>query len=135
MTDPGTESAAEELSYEEARDRLVANVYVGGSDDAVGQLIDAFEQVIATQPIHDRLRDQKVRDWNTAVGRSLITPAEIAALEAAERAIAAVIEVDDFAPGALADPGHPGDPPRQAAPAVIKGAKPTPVSARIESAP
>ena len=84
------------------RDRLVANVYVGGADEAVGQLIDAFEQVVATQPIHDRLRDQKVRDWKTAVGCGLITAAEVAQLEAADRAVAAVIEVDDFAPTALA---------------------------------
>ncbi|RRN57459.1 acyl-CoA dehydrogenase domain-containing protein, partial [Caulobacter sp. 602-1] len=33
------------------RDRLVEVVYVGGKDEAIGQLIDAFERVVATQPI------------------------------------------------------------------------------------
>jgi acyl-CoA dehydrogenase len=103
----------------------VENVYVGGADEAVGQLIDAFEQVVATQPIHDRLRDQKVRDWKTAVGRSLISAEEVAKLEAAERAIAAVIEVDDFAPAALAaherrvvSPAETGPPRTPVSPAV-----------------
>ena len=80
----------------------------------MGQLIDAFEQVVATQPIHDRLREKKIRDWKTAVGRSLVTPEELAKLEAAERAVAAVIEVDDFAPGALTAHEQPaGLAPRQ----------------------
>ena len=105
------------------RDRLVANVYVGGADEAVGQLIDAFEQVVATQPIHDRLREQKVRDWKTAVGRSLVTLEEVAQLEAAERAIAAVIEVDDFAPKALAAHEQPaGLSPRRPPAALGEGA-------------
>lgn len=78
------------------RDRLIENVYVGGKDEAVGQLIDAFEQVVATQPIHDRLRAQKIRRWRDGVEGGWLTPDEIAALEAADRAVAAVVEVDDF---------------------------------------
>jgi acyl-CoA dehydrogenase len=84
------------------RDRLVENVYVGGKDEAVGQLIDAFERVVATQPIHDRLRAQKIRDWKDGVEAGWVTADEIAALEAADRAVAAVIEVDDFAHDGLA---------------------------------
>ncbi|KRA61658.1 acyl-CoA dehydrogenase [Caulobacter sp. Root655] len=84
------------------RDRLVENVYVGGKDEAVGQLIDAFERVVATQPIHDRLRAQKIRDWKDGVEAGWVTPDEIAALEAADKAVAAVIAVDDFAHDGLA---------------------------------
>jgi acyl-CoA dehydrogenase len=83
------------------RDRLVEGIYVGGKDEALGGLIDAFDQVISTQPIHDRLRKQHIRDWRTAQKRGLLTPSEIEALKAADRAIAEVIAVDDFAPEAL----------------------------------
>jgi acyl-CoA dehydrogenase len=80
------------------RDRLVDGVYVGGKGEALGGLIDAFDQVIATQPIHDRLKKQHIRNWREAQTRGLIDAREISALEAAEKAIAAVIAVDDFAP-------------------------------------
>ena len=79
------------------RNRLVDGVYVGGKDEALGGLIDAFDQVIATQPIHDRLKKQHIRNWRDAQKRNLIDAKEVAALEAAEKAIAAVIAVDDFA--------------------------------------
>ena len=84
------------LEPSDTRARLVENVYVGGADEAVGALISAFEQVVATQPIHDRLREQKIRDWRTAQSKGLLTPAEIAALEAADAAVSAVVAVDDF---------------------------------------
>jgi acyl-CoA dehydrogenase len=83
------------------RDRLVDGIYVCGKDEAVGALIDAFDQVIATQPIHDRLKKQHIRHWRDAQKRGLIDTKEIAALEAAEKAIAEVIAVDDFAPEEL----------------------------------
>jgi acyl-CoA dehydrogenase len=90
------------LTPSATRDRLVENVYVGGKDEAVGQLIDAFERVVATQPIHDRLRAQKIRDWKDGVEAGWVTADEIAALEAADKAVAAVIAVDDFAHDGLA---------------------------------
>lgn len=90
------------LAPSETRDRLIENVYVGGKDEAVGQLIDAFERVVATQPIHDRLRAQKIRQWKDGVEGGWVTADEIAALEAADKAVAAVIEVDDFAHDGLA---------------------------------
>jgi len=83
------------------RDRLVEGVYVGGKDEAVGNLIEAFDQVIATQPIHNRLRKLHVRDWRTAEKKGLLTPSEVEALKAADKAIAEVIAVDDFAPDEL----------------------------------
>lgn len=102
-SDRTTSACAELLLHPSAtRDRLIENVYVGGQDQAVGQLIDAFERVVATQPIHDRLRAQKIRDWKDGVEGGWITPGEIAALEAADKAVAAVIAVDDFAQDGLA---------------------------------
>lgn len=79
------------------RDRLVEGVYVGGQDEAIGQLIDAFERVVATQPIHDRLKDHGVRDWRQGLDRGLLSPEETSALAAADEAVAKVIAVDDFA--------------------------------------
>ena len=85
-------------------DRLVEGVYVGGEDEAIGQLIDAFERVVATQPIHDRLKDQGVRAWKYGLDKGLLTPDETAALAAADLAVSKVIAVDDFAPEELAGP-------------------------------
>jgi acyl-CoA dehydrogenase len=90
------------------RDRLIDGVFVGGKDEAVGALIDAFDQVIATQPIHDRLKTQRIKTWREAQKRGLIDAGEVAALEAAEKAIAEVIAVDDFAPEALTRHDAPG---------------------------
>jgi acyl-CoA dehydrogenase len=102
-SDRVTRACAELLLHpSETRDRLVENVYVGGKDQAVGQLIDAFDRVVATQPIHDRLKAQKIRDWKIGVDKGLVTPDEIAALEAADKAVAEVIAVDDFAHDGLA---------------------------------
>jgi len=101
--DSVTRACAELLLEPSAtRDRLVENVYVGGQDEAVGQLISAFEQVVATQPIHDRLRAQKIRDWRDGVAGGWVTADEIAALEAADKAVTEVIAVDDFAHDGLA---------------------------------
>ena len=104
------------------RDRLVEGVYVGGEGEALGGLIDAFDQVIATQPIHDRLRKQHIRNWRDAEKRGLIDAREVEALKAAEQAIAEVIAVDDFAPEALTR--H--DAPSEAATAPPQTAKPEP---------
>jgi acyl-CoA dehydrogenase len=109
------------LEPSETRARLVENVYVGGADEAVGALISAFEKVVATQPIHDRLRHQKIRDWRSAEASGLLSPSELSALEAADAAVAAVVAVDDFGPEELGAKAHrlspsPGaDLPRSAA--------------------
>lgn len=98
------------LEPSETRARLVENVYVGGADEAVGALIAAFEQVVATQPIHDRLRERKIRDWRSAEAGGLLSQAEIAALKSADAAVAAVVAVDDFGPDELAGGGaRPAD--------------------------
>ena len=102
-SDKVTQACAELLLHpSDTRDRLVENVYVGGRDQAVGQLIDAFERVVATQPIHDRLKAQKIRDWKIAAEQGLVSAAEIAQLQAADKAVAEVIAVDDFAHDGLA---------------------------------
>jgi len=85
------------------RDRLTENVYIG--DGAVGRLEHAFEQVIDTQPLHDEMRRLRIRRWQDARDQGVLSPEDVARLQAADEAVAAVIAVDDFAPDALARSG------------------------------
>lgn len=88
-----------------ARDRLVDAIFIGGPEEPVARLTEAFRLMVDTQPIHDRLRKAGVTDWQAAKARGLITDAELAQLQAADRAVADVIAVDDFAPSDLARTG------------------------------
>jgi acyl-CoA dehydrogenase len=78
------------------RDRLVDGVYVGGGETAIGKLLHAFQLTIDTQPIHDRLKASKIRAWKDGRAQGLVSDAEAAQLEAADKAVAEVIDVDDF---------------------------------------
>lgn len=80
----------------ESRDRLTANIYRGRDGDAVATLEDAFALATETQPIRDRLRKARIKDWRDAP-ENLLPAAERSRLEATDRAIATVIAVDDFA--------------------------------------
>ncbi|KAK0361000.1 hypothetical protein LTR94_025092, partial [Friedmanniomyces endolithicus] len=82
------------------RDRLTDQVYIG--NEAVGRLEEALRLVTAAKPLHDRLKQQRIRDWRQAHGRGLVGDLEARQLEAVEAAIAEVIAVDDFDPKALA---------------------------------
>ncbi len=82
------------------RDRLTEGVYIG--DEAVGRLEEAFRLVVETQPIHDRLRAQRIRDWRIAADKGLASADELDLLRRADEAVAAVVAVDDFAPEELA---------------------------------
>ncbi len=85
----------------ESRDRLTANIYRGRDGDAVLKLDSAFRLAAETQPIRDRLRKARVRNWRDADER-LVSDTDKARLEETERAIAGVIAVDDFAAADLA---------------------------------
>jgi acyl-CoA dehydrogenase len=85
----------------EARDRLTTNLYRGRQGDAVTKLDEAFTLVAETQPIRERLRRQRIKDWRGA-GPEVVSFEEAARLEMAEEAIAAVVAVDDFPAEALA---------------------------------
>jgi acyl-CoA dehydrogenase len=107
------------LAPNATRDRLVEGVYVGGADTAIGHLLEAFRLTVDTQPIHDRLRHAKIRDWKLARERGLVSDEEAERLVAADKAVAEVIDVDDFAPEELmnrsAKPGPQRTTPDEAA--------------------
>jgi acyl-CoA dehydrogenase len=97
------------------RDRLLRGVYVGGDQTAIRRLLKAFALTVETQPIHDRLRKADIRVWTVGRERGLVSEAEAARLTAADKAVAAAIGVDDFAPEEITRRGESGDP--RAAPA------------------
>jgi acyl-CoA dehydrogenase len=66
----------------------------------VARLDEAFALVTETQPIRERLRKARVKDWRNAA-ENLLSAAERGRLEATDEAIEAVIAVDDFAAGDL----------------------------------
>ncbi|WHO38313.1 acyl-CoA dehydrogenase [Sphingobium sp. AP49] len=84
-----------------ARDRLVDNIFIGAAEEPVARLTEAFRLTVDTQPIHDRLRKAKIRDWRSAQARGLLTDQELAQLQVADKAVADIIAVDDFAPEEL----------------------------------
>ncbi|WP_158917348.1 acyl-CoA dehydrogenase [Caulobacter sp. S45] len=106
------------------RDRLVEGVYVGGADTAVAKLLEAFKLTVETQPIHDRLRKVRIKDWKIGRAQGLVNDEEAVRLEIADRAIAEVIEVDDFAPEELINRAA------RNAPARAKAAKAKPAPAQ-----
>jgi acyl-CoA dehydrogenase len=86
-----------------ARDRLSSGLYQSPADDdgPLARLERAFRLVTANDALEKRLRAARVRDWNDAVKRGILTPEEGERMQAAHEAVAKVINVDDFAPEAL----------------------------------
>jgi acyl-CoA dehydrogenase len=85
-----------------ARDRLTAGLFLDGGDDGIGRLARAFTLVTEAGEITRRMRKAHVRDRQLARQQNLITDAEDRQLEAMERAVAAVVAVDDFAAAEIA---------------------------------
>ncbi len=95
------------LEPSDTRDRLVGAVWEGHDSPSVEQLERAFELVVEVQPLLDRVRHAGLKDWRLAHANGAITQAQADALEAAEKAVAAVVEVDDFAAGEFRRPQNP----------------------------
>ncbi len=90
------------LEPSDTRSRLVGEVWEGHDSPSVEQLERAFELVTEVQPLLDRVRHAGLQDWRVAHEKGAITDEQAATLEAAEQAVAQVVEVDDFDPGELA---------------------------------
>lgn len=85
------------------RSRLTAGVFhPAGEEDGLGRLEHAFAAVVAAEPLQERIRQAGCRDWHHARDQGILTRGEIEQMQALEAAVAAVVQVDDFAAGAFA---------------------------------
>ena len=78
------------------RERVTGAIYHGCAGDALQRLGRAFQLVTETEPLRKRLREAG-RTLDEARASGPLTADEIARLDEAEQARAAVIAVDDFA--------------------------------------
>ena len=83
------------------RDRVTVGLYHPTDDGPVARLDRAFKLAVDAQPLRDRMRKAHVRDADTARAQGLINESEAAQLAALAKAVADVINVDDFAPEEL----------------------------------
>jgi acyl-CoA dehydrogenase len=83
------------------RDRVTVGLFHPTDDGPIARLDRAFAQAVAAQPLRDRLRKAHVHDVDTARAQGLINDSEAAQLTALAKAVADVINVDDFAPEEL----------------------------------
>jgi acyl-CoA dehydrogenase len=85
----------------DARDRLTVGLFLGQGDDGIAQLEKAFALVTGAEDIMQKLRHAGVHDWHAAK-EGLLTEGERERMSEMERAVTAVVDVDDFAPDELA---------------------------------
>jgi len=89
------------LAPSATRDRLTSGIFIGSDDNGLARLEHAFALVIETAEVSDRLRKANLADLDAARDRRLLTPSEYARMIEMHEALAAVINVDDFAPDAF----------------------------------
>ena len=87
------------------RDRITAGIYRPTDDSGVARLNRAFRIVIAAQPLRDKLRKAHV-GVAAARAQGLISEDEKVQLEALAKAVADVINVDDFSAEELTSGAH-----------------------------
>jgi acyl-CoA dehydrogenase len=79
------------------RDRVTVGIYHPSDDGPVARLDRAFKLVVAAQPLRERMRKARAQDIETARGQGVISESEATQLAALAKAVADVINVDDFA--------------------------------------
>lgn len=89
------------LSPSAARERLTSGLSHVDDDGPVARLERAFRLVTANEDIEHKMKTAGQRDWKAALKAGVITAADGERMQAADAAIARVINVDDFAPEAL----------------------------------
>jgi acyl-CoA dehydrogenase len=80
-----------------ARDRLTVDLFHPSDDGGLARLERAFKLTAAAQPLRDRLSKVHIHDIDRARKLNLISDSEGTQLREAEKAVAAAIDVDDFA--------------------------------------
>src|SRR5690606_3714660 len=79
-----------------SRTRLVEGVYTARRDQGIGQLEEAFEQMVATTSLRARLKRHDMQSVATALEQDIVTAEEAKRLTAAEAAVARALDVDSF---------------------------------------
>ncbi|MEQ9448221.1 MAG: DUF1974 domain-containing protein, partial [Rhodospirillaceae bacterium] len=85
------------LSPSDIRDRLTGGIYIGSTDQPLGQLEAALKAVLDADAITARMRRAKIENIDEAFAQKIINASEKETLEHAEQLTRAVIAVDDFA--------------------------------------
>lgn len=84
-----------------SRTRLVEGVYTARRDQGIGQLEEAFEQMMATTSLRARLKRHDMQSVAMALEQGIVTAEEAKRLAAAEAAVARALDVDSFSAEAL----------------------------------
>lgn len=88
-----------------ARDRLTSGLYLGDDDGGIARLERAFKLVTEAEPAAKKMHNAKIRDWQIAWQKGIITEAEAKQMEEVHEAVSKAIDVDDFSPEELTSMG------------------------------
>ncbi|VUD46278.1 Acyl-coenzyme A dehydrogenase [Thalassocella blandensis] len=98
-TDKLTQACAELLlNSGDCRNRLTKGVFVGDQHSGLGRVEYAFQQVIATEALREKIKNSDAINAEDALAKGVLTQAEAEQLSTAENAVAFAIEVDHFGP-------------------------------------
>lgn len=81
----------------ETREQLTNGLFPGSGDDPLCLLELAFHLTHEVEPLRQKLRHEKINDYQTALDRKLITEGDLSDLKEADAAVHRAIMVDDFA--------------------------------------
>jgi acyl-CoA dehydrogenase len=89
------------LEPSETRERLTAGVFLPETGEGLARLERAFALVVQAEPLAAKLRHAHLHDPDVAALDSFLTEDEAQQLQAMQQAVAAAVDVDDFAADAL----------------------------------
>lgn len=105
-TDRLTQACAELLLNDsDCRRRLTQGVFVGDEQSGLGRVEFAFQQVIATEALREKMKHHHASNAEEALLKGILTELEAEQLSKAEQAVAFAIGVDHFSPDILSPEG------------------------------
>ncbi|MFC6673206.1 acyl-CoA dehydrogenase [Marinobacterium aestuariivivens] len=78
------------------RERLTGGICLGNTGDGIDLVEDAFNRVVACEPLRRRMTEAGLEDPDEAQRQGLLSPQEAGQLKQADEAVARAIEVDVF---------------------------------------
>jgi acyl-CoA dehydrogenase len=82
----------------ETREHLTSDLFPGSGDDPLCLLELAFHLTHEVEPLRQKLRHEKIKEYHVALEHKLITESDLQDLREADSAVHRAIMVDDFAP-------------------------------------